>query len=154
MEEQLRQKAIQRFLSGENPKSIYTSLKRTKPWFFKWLRRYQSGTKDWFKDQCRAPLICPKRIADIERQRIIKVRKDLESQPFAQFGASAIKWELSKSGFGFPSDRTINRVLKQEGLVKKNCLCPQRGRVSVFYRAAGLQQHSSGRSGRPTVHKR
>ena len=133
MEEQLRQNAIQRFLSGEKPKSIYTSLKRTKPWFFKWLHRYQSGTKDWFKDQSRAPHSCPKRIADIERQRIIKVRKDLESQPFAQLGASAIKWELSKSGFGFPSDRTINRVLKQEGLVKKNCLCSQRGRVSVFY---------------------
>ena len=33
--------------------------------------------------------------------------------------------ELSKSGFKFPADRTINRVLKREGLIKKNSLCAQ-----------------------------
>ena len=132
MEEQLRKTAIERFAKGEDPKSIYTSLKRSKPWFFKWLRRYQSGQADWFKDQSRKPHTCPGRIAETERKRIIEVRKALESQRFAQVGASAIKWELNKSGFGYPSDRTINRVLKQEGLVKKNGLCSQRRRISVF----------------------
>jgi hypothetical protein len=55
----------------------------------------------------------------LKKQRIISVRTQLESQKVAQIGASAIKWELSKSGFDFPSDRTINRVLKREGLIKK-----------------------------------
>ena len=125
METELRKTAIQRYILGEKPKAIYSNLKRSKKWFFTWLQRYQTGDKDWYKDQSRAPKNSPKRISQADEQRIIEVRKNLESQPFAQTGASAIKWELSKSGFSFPSDRTINRVLKREGLVKKNCLCCQ-----------------------------
>ncbi len=125
METELRKKAIQRYVQGDKPKAIYTDLKRSKKWFFKWLQRYQTGEKNWYKDQSRAPKNSPKRISGTDKQRIIEVRKKLESQLFAQTGASAIKWELSKSGFNFPSDRTINRVLKREGLVKKNFLRSQ-----------------------------
>jgi len=125
MEQQLRQIAISRYLKGEKPISIYTALKRSKNWFFKWLKRYQSGEPDWFKDKSRAPLTRPTQISEIEKQRIISVRKCLDSEPFAQIGASAIKWELSKSGHSFPSDRTINRVLKREGLIKKNSVHSQ-----------------------------
>ena len=133
LETELRKKAIQRFLQGEKPKTIYTDYKRSKKWFFKWLRRYQTGQTHWYQDQSRAPLNSPRRICETEKQRIIEVRKKLESEPFAQTGASAIKWELSKSGFSFPSDRTINRVLKREGLVKKNCIHSQERRVPLFY---------------------
>ncbi len=125
METEMRKRALQRYVQGEKPKAIYTDLKRSKKWFFKWLRRYQTGAKDWYKDQSRAPTNSPRRTSQTDKQRIIEVRKKLESQLFAQTGASAIKWELSKSGFGFPSDRTINRVLKREGLVKKNFLRSQ-----------------------------
>jgi hypothetical protein len=123
MEEELRQTAIQRYLQGEKPKSIYTSLKRTKPWFFKWLRRYKTGEKEWYKNQSKVPQNSPRKITKTDEQRIIETRRRLESEKFAQVGASAIKWELSKSGFKFPADRTINRVLKREGLIKKNSLC-------------------------------
>lgn len=125
MEEKIRQIAIQRHLKGEKPKTIYTDLNRSKQWFFKWLNRYQSGENGWYKDQSRAPKSHPKTIGDPEKQRIIEIRQRLESEPFAQTGASAIKWELRKSGFGFPSDRTINRVLNREGLVKKNFIRSQ-----------------------------
>lgn len=135
MEQELRKKAIQRYRKGESPKSIYTSLKRSKYWLFKWLKRYQSGKPDWYKEKSRAPLKRPAEIDDTEKQRIISIRRKLESESFAQIGASAIKWELSKSDLEFPSDRTINRVLKREGLVKKNFLYTQRGRISVFYRS-------------------
>ena len=37
MEQELRKKAINRHLKGESPKSIYSDLKRSKEWFFKWL---------------------------------------------------------------------------------------------------------------------
>ena len=120
MEQELRKQAIQRYRNNEKPKSIYTDLNRSKFWFFKWLKRYQSGDSDWYKDQSRAPNTRPTALSEIDKQRIISVRQRLESQKFAQTGASAIKWELSKSGSSFPSDRTINRVLKREGLVKKN----------------------------------
>ena len=119
MESILRQQAIERFLKGEKPISIYTDLKRSKFWFFKWLKRYQSGAADWYKDKSRAPISRPRAISEIEKQRIISVRQQLEAQKFAQTGVSAIKWELNKSGYQFPSDSTINRVLKREGLIKK-----------------------------------
>ena len=124
METSIRKTAIQRYLKGEKPKAIYTDLNRSKKWFFKWLKRYQSGDKDWYKDRSKAPHNSPTKIPDIERQRIIETRKRLESERFAQISASAIKWELNKSGFDFPSDRAINRVLNQEGLVKKKILHP------------------------------
>ena len=120
MEQDLRKKAIKLYLKGGTPKSIYTELDRSKNWFFKWLKRYQTGDPDWYKDKSRAPKRRPTAISEVDRQRIISVRNHLDSQKFAQIGASAIKWELSKSGLGFPSDRTINRVLKKEGLIKKN----------------------------------
>ena len=126
MEHDIRKQAIQRYLNNEKPKAIYTDLNRSKYWFFKWLKRYKSGDADWYKDQSRAPHSRPTALGEIDKQRIISVRERLESLKFAQTGASAIKWELSKSGFSFPSDRTISRVLEREGLVKKNCLCCQR----------------------------
>ena len=126
MEQKLRKSAIRRYLKGEPPKSIYTDLKRSKNWFFKWLKRYQGGEPDWYKDFSRAPKKRPTQISKIERQRIISVRKHLESEKFAQIGTSAIKWELSKSGHQLPSDSTIKRVLKSEGLIKKKPLRSQR----------------------------
>ena len=126
MEQDLRKKAINLYLKGETPQSIYSQLNHSKNWFFKWLKRYQSGDPDWCKDKSKAPKTKPTAISEIDRQRIISVRAHLDSQKFAQIGVSAIKWELSKSGYGFPSDRTINRVLKKEGLVKKNFVHSQR----------------------------
>jgi transposase len=126
MEQKLRITAIRRYLKGESPKSIYTDLNRSKNWFFKWLRRYKSGEPNWYQDRSRAPIRRPAEISEAEKQRIISVRTHLESQRFSQIGSSAIKWELSKSGFGFPSDSTIKRVLKSEGLIKKNSVCSQR----------------------------
>lgn len=119
MEEEIRKKAMERYIQGESPKSIYTELKCSKKWFFKWLGRYQTGHKHWYKDRPRRPHTSPSRISQIDRERIMATRKRLESESFAQTGTSAIKWELSKSGLGLPSDRTINRVLNEEDLVKK-----------------------------------
>jgi putative transposase len=138
MEEQIRKTAIERLIKGESPKDIYTSLKRSKKWFFKWLKRYRSGEKLWFRDQSRAPRKSPQRISETERQRIIATRKRLEAETFAQVGTSAIKWEMRKAGYRFPSDSTIHRVLKHEGLIKKNFICAQRGGIPLFHRGTGF----------------
>ncbi len=126
MEQKLRQTAINRYLKGDVPKQIYTDLNRSKNWFFKWLKRYQSGDINWYKDKPKAPINKPGKISETQKQQIISTRTRLESQKFAQTGVSAIKWELTKSGHSYPSDSTINRILKNEGLIKKNFLYPQR----------------------------
>ncbi len=52
MEEKIRKAAIRRYiLEGESPKSIYTSLHRSKQWFYKWLNRYQTFGKEWNKNR-------------------------------------------------------------------------------------------------------
>jgi putative transposase len=127
MEEDLRKQAIQRHLAGESPKAVYTSLDRSKKWFFKWLKRYQSGADDWYQGRSRAPLTRPSELSTADKELITATRKSLDSSPFAQIGVSAIKWELHKLGLPFCSDSTINRTLKREGLVKKNTIFPQRG---------------------------
>jgi len=71
MEQELRKTAVNRYLKGETPKSIYTDLKRSKNWFFKWLKRYKSGEPEWYKDKSKAPINRPAAIGNVERQRII-----------------------------------------------------------------------------------
>ena len=56
MDEKVRKKAILRYINGEPPRAIYDDLNRSKKWFFKWLRRYQAGEADWYRDRSRAPL--------------------------------------------------------------------------------------------------
>ena len=153
MEEELRKQAVQRHLAGESPKAIYTSLHRSNRWFFKWLKRSQSGAVDWYKEHSRAPLTRPSELGTAEKELIVSARNRLDSAPFAQIGVSAIKWELQKLGLPFHSDSTINRTLKREGLVKKNWIFPQRNRVSVLYRSFVLQQRSSDGSRWPTLHQ-
>lgn len=155
MEEETRKKAILRHIvDKEEPKTIYASLNRTKPWFFKWLKRYQTGDTNWYKDQSRAPLKKPKQTSKGNRELIVDTRRRLESEPYAQTGVSAIKWELTKLGVTFPSDSTIHRILKREGLVKKNFLFSQGHRVSLLYRGAGGEQHPSGRPGGASIYQR
>ena len=126
MEQELGKTAVKRYLKGESPKSIYNDLKRSKNWFFKWLKRYKSREPEWYQDKSRAPIKRPTEISETQKQRIISTRTHLESQKYAQIGPSAIKWELNKSGLSFPSDSTIKRVLKSEGLIKKNFLRSKR----------------------------
>ena len=152
-EEEMRLKAIDKFENGESPKVIYEDLGRTKQWFFKWLKRYQSGDTDWYRSRSRAPQRKPNKISEVERQRIIFIRQRLQRQSFSQIGVSAIKWELHKAGVPIPSDRTINRVLKKEGLVKKNCLCPKRDRIPILQGGPVSKQHTSSRSFGPSLHQ-
>lgn len=100
-EEQLRKQAVQRHLAGESPKAVYTSLDRSKKWFFKWLSRYQSGADDWFQERSRAPLTRPSELSTAAKELITATRKRLDSEPFAQIGVSTIKWELHKLGLPF-----------------------------------------------------
>jgi putative transposase len=155
MEEELRQKAISRHIQGgEAAKDVYTSLNRSKKWFFKWLIRYQTGAPDWFKEQSRAPKTRPSEIEKKSKERILLTRQQLVDAPYAQIGVFAIKWELKKQGLPFPSDSTINRVLKREGLVKKNSLCVQRGRIPLLHRSPGMQQYPPNGSGGAALHQR
>lgn len=152
-EETLRKMAIEQYLRDKDPVSIYREMGRSKKWFFKWLHRYQSGDVNWYRDQSRAPQSHPHQISPEMRKLIVNIRRHLEENPYAQVGTSAIKWEFKKFGIIPPSDPTINRILKKEGLVKKNSLYPQRSRIPLFHRTSGNQPYPSGGSHGTPIHQ-
>lgn len=151
--ETLRKMAIEQYLQDKDPVSIYQEMGRSKKWFFKWLHRYHSGDVNWYRDQSRAPKSHPHQISPEMRKLIVNIRRHLEENPYAQVGTSAIKWELKKLGIVPPSDPTINRILKKEGLVKKNFLYSQRSPIPLFHRAFGNQSYPSGGSHGPSIHQ-
>jgi len=151
-EELLRKMAMEQLLKGKCPASIYGDLGRSRQWFYKWLHRYQSGQDDWFKDESRAPHH-PHRTSEDTQKLVTNIRLQLEENPFAQIGVSAIQWELRKLGVTPPPDWTINRILKREGLVKKNSLHPQGSGIPLFPRPLGRQQHPSSRPSRPPLYQ-
>lgn len=118
--ERERIEAIRRYHLGEKPVDIYTDLGRSKNWFFKWLKRSQSGDSDWFKTRSRAPYKVANKISRDLEKLIIKARQELEQTRYAQIGAEAIAWKLKSWGIQAPPPVwTINRVLKRHGMTKK-----------------------------------
>ena len=108
------QQAVRRYLSGEPPKSIYKSLDKSKPWFFKWLKRYRKTNPDWFCDQPKTPhLIANKTAEDIENL-VISTRKRLEEIKYSQVGAVCFQWEIKKLDTEPPPVWTVNRIVEEK----------------------------------------
>jgi len=152
-EETLRKMAIEQHLQGKSPVFIYREMGKSKYWFFKWLRRYQDGDAEWFKDKPKIPHHHPHTTPQ-EIQNLVKnIRIQLEDS-YAQVGTSAIKWEFKKLGVTPPSDRTVHRILKREGLVKKNSLHHKGSRISLLHHSLKLQQYPSGGPHGSPIHQK
>ena len=117
--ERVRKRAIARYFQGEDPKSIYTSLGRSKRWFFKWLDRYDPENSSWFKDRSKRPHHSPAQISTEMEQIILDIRDEFSEE--ALFcGAQAIQWEMEERRIqDIPSLRTINRVLRRNNRVER-----------------------------------
>ena len=50
-----RQRAVERYLQGESPTAIYQSLGYSREWFYKWLKRHESGDASWAEERSRRP---------------------------------------------------------------------------------------------------
>jgi transposase InsO family protein len=114
-----RQAAIQRFLDGESPVSIWTTLGYSKPWFYRWLDRWREEGADWVCERSRRPHTFPQRTA-IEVEEIVKlVRLELYNQGVF-CGAQAIRWKMEDLSVNpLPSLRTINRILVRHELTHR-----------------------------------
>ena len=118
-QEEDRQRAVERHLKGESPTSIYQSMGYWHRWFFKWLRRYQRGDAEWFRDRSRRPLSHPRRTAPEIERMVTQVRLQLD-QCGLFHGAQAIQWELEDgSAQPLPSLRTIHRILVRHDLTRR-----------------------------------
>jgi len=116
----LRKLAIKMYLEGKSPSKIITELNKSRPWFYKWLKRYEANPgQDWYKDHSRRPLSIKQKIDTETENLIISFRLNLKSIRYAQIGAVSIQWEFEKLGLTPPPIWTIDRVLKRNNLIRE-----------------------------------
>ena len=123
-EEEERIKAIQRCLEGEREVEIYRSLERSKGWFNKWLGRYKTGRKGWYKDLPKRARVIPHKTSERIEQIVVNIRKALmdgteDSTKYSRVGAEAIQFHMEELGYKpseIPSISTIKRIIKRNKL--------------------------------------
>lgn len=94
----LRRAAARRRLAGESPEAIASDLGRSRQWVAKWAGRYDPEDPGWADGRSRAPKHVANRTPEDVAERVLAVRGRLAENPWAQVGAEAISWELSKLG--------------------------------------------------------
>jgi len=124
LEEKERIEAVARHEAGEKPITIYTELGKSRKWFYKWLNRSKTGTKEWYKDRPRTPEHTPNQINDETEQVVVKIRTELmegdnDEYRYSFVGAEAIQFHMEKLGYDssdIPSISTIKRIIKRNKL--------------------------------------
>jgi transposase-like protein len=115
----LRKEAVRLFLAGEKPTSICLKMGISRQWFYKWLKRYQSGNENWFADESRKPHANPQKISILLEQTVVKIRQTLSKRNYSQTGAFVIQLEMQELGLNHLPASTINRILKRNNLIIK-----------------------------------
>jgi transposase InsO family protein len=114
--------AIRRYLEGEQPSRIYTSLGHCPAWFFKWKRRYDVYGLEGLQDLPKAPKHQPRQTPEALEMAIMTMRKlrekrERDETKYALIGAFAIHKELQDLGYEPPSVRTVHKILVRNGLI-------------------------------------
>src|SRR3954453_22801444 len=106
--------AVERYRRGEAIAAICVSLKRSRSWFFKWLRPGDHEERAWYEEQSRRRHDTGGCAEDL-RTEIIQTRGRLEAAG-TFVSAQMIAWELEDQKIEPPSISTIKRILKAAGL--------------------------------------
>ncbi len=116
-----RQLAVQRYLKGEGLSAIARSMGYSRRWVYKWVARYHAteAAAEWYEEQTRSPHRNPRQLAREIVEAVKLARLHLYNEGLF-CGAQAITWELEDLGIEpLPSLRTINRILRREGLTHR-----------------------------------
>ena len=112
-----RKQAIAMYLSNQKTVEICRKLQKSRPWFYKWLKRYQQDPKGkWYLDHSSTPNKLTKSYTKEQEALVIQIRKKLEKTPYAQIGAISIQWEMQKLNIAPLPIWTIDRIIKRNGL--------------------------------------
>jgi len=123
-EESRRVEAIKRVNEGEKPADIYHSLKRSKKWFYKWLKRYRSGQENWYLDRSKKAYVIFNKTDERIENSIVEIRTILmdgysESTRYSPVGSESIQYHMEQMGYistEIPSISTIKRIIKRNNL--------------------------------------
>ena len=114
-----RIQAVRRFLAGEKPEAICTSMGRSRSWLYKWIARYDENDHSWCESRPRRPDRVANRTPSEVEEIVKMVRLNLYNRDLF-CGAQAIVWELEDLGVKpLPSIRTINRILSRNELTHR-----------------------------------
>jgi len=117
---EIRKQAIVMYLAKHKPAAICRELNRSRPWFYKWLSRYENDPQgDWFNEHSRRPHIVKTTVSNKMEELVIQIRHKLENTLYAQVGAISIQWELSKLNIKPLPVWTIDRIIKKHNLSHK-----------------------------------
>jgi transposase InsO family protein len=111
----IRKLLIARYLKGEGSvASLARDLGIHRSTAHIWIRQYITGGYDGLKPTPRHPHHSPRRTEDWLVASIIRLQ-----QMYPRWGARKLMHLLETEGVEPPSERTVNRILKRNGLVKK-----------------------------------
>ncbi|MFA5786640.1 MAG: helix-turn-helix domain-containing protein [Actinomycetota bacterium] len=119
MEEAARRQAVIRALSGEPVGKVAADLGRTERWVRKWVARYDPADQDWAQSLSCAPKTVANRTPEGLEHLVVEIRQHLMANQWAQVGAGAIAWEISKLGLDPPESWTIERILARAKVAKR-----------------------------------
>jgi transposase InsO family protein len=118
----VRQAAIRLRLAGENIERICRTLKRSRPWFHKWWRRYLESGPEGLYDLTRGNRQVVNRTPPHIERAVVTIRRRLAARAtpqtrYSKIGAAQIRAELEALGHSpLPCLRTINRIIARAGL--------------------------------------
>jgi transposase len=116
----LRRKAIRLLLKGLPPSEVLKRISRSRPWLYKWWRRYEKDGWAGLKSHSRRPARSPQAYDEKARAIVLRVRRALEHRSVGLIGAQTIQDELRENRLvqKIPSLASINRWLKEADLLK------------------------------------
>ena len=118
-QEWLRTLAVERARAGEGHRAIWTSLRQSRSWFYKWLRRAHAGGDAWFCDRPPGTDDPANRSPREVEEIVCFIRMQLYNREVFH-GSQAILWELKDQGVKpLPSLSTIDRILRRNDLTHK-----------------------------------
>jgi putative transposase len=95
-EEIVRKQAVELHLKNIPINIIAGTLGKTRQWVHKWLKRYNTGSEDWYQSQSNAPKMPISRIPQDIEKAIVSIRENLKAQKYAQKGALNILYEFKR----------------------------------------------------------
>lgn len=119
--EDIRKEAINRFIEGEKQVNICRNLGKSKSWLNKRVKRYSSGSNDWYKDLSKRPKTIPNKLDDQLVNVVIRIRKSLMEGDgeYGFIGAETIQFHMEELNYdpeSILSLSTIKCIIKRHKL--------------------------------------
>ncbi len=127
----LRRKAIRLFLRGIKPRFILNKISKGRTWFYKWKERFEHFGWSGLKSSSRQPERSPQAYSKQARTVVKRLRRVMQKRSVGLIGAKTIRQEIRQQRLlrPVPSVATINRWLKEDGLIETR---PAKSQIAYY----------------------